>query len=61
VPSTAGRAIAGRRDSGVGCGLRLRSAINFREFLIFAGGSLGELSSGNLIGIIHNGNEPGRR
>lgn len=29
--------------------------------LIFAGGSLGDYSGGNLIWIIHNGNEPGYR
>jgi hypothetical protein len=29
--------------------------------LIFAGGSLGDLSGGNLIWIIHNANEPGYR
>jgi hypothetical protein len=29
--------------------------------LIFAGGSLGDLTGGNLIWIIHNGNEPGYR
>jgi hypothetical protein len=29
--------------------------------LIFAGGSLGDFTGGNLIWIIHNGNEPGHR
>lgn len=29
--------------------------------LIFAGGSLGDLSGGNLVWIIHNANEPGNR